>query len=336
MNDSAAHRLLKGPEKVAALLLAMDRSIATRLLKRFDPFELREITRSAADLGAVSSTSIEGLVEEFTSNFNEGADLIGTAGEAKELLSGALPPEQVTDIMSDVLGTSSTSVWDRLSTLSDAALGDFLAYEHPQTSAFVLSRITTTAAAAVLMRLPQNIRAEVAQRISSLKRVDEVTVRMLESVLQSDLLNKSSAPAAEPNKRLAEIINKMDREQMEEVLDSIAAAKPEMAQNLRNLLFTFDDIVKLSVKARAVLFDKAPPERVIMSLKGKSQEFREFVLSSMTNRARRMVEQELATAQNSPAREINKARKLIADLVLELAAKGEIELVESTDDGGGE
>ena len=295
---------------------------------------MRQITRSAADLGAVSASSIETLVEEFTSSFNEGADLVGSAGQAQQLLAGALTPEQVSAIMTDVLGNSSASVWDRISTLPEAALSEFLIYEHPQTSAFVLSRITTNAAAAVLMRLPPAARGDVAQRISTLRKVEDSTVHMLEGVLQNDLLNKSAAPAAEPNRRLAEIINKMDREQMEEVLESIAVNKPEMAQSLRNLLFTFDDIVKLSVKARAILFEKAPPERVIMALKGKSPEFKEFVLSSMTNRARRMVEQELASSQSSPAREINKSRKLIADLVLELAAKGEIELHPDPEDEG--
>ena len=259
---------------------------------------------------------------------------MGSAGQAQQLLSGALTPEQVSAIMSDVLGNSSASVWDSLAALPEATVAEFLMYEHPQTSAFILSRVSTNSAAAILSRLPPAARAVVAQRISTLRKVDDNTVHMLEGVLQNDLLNKSSTPAAEPNRRLAEIINKMDREQMEEVLESIAATKPEMAQSLRNLLFTFDDIVKLSVKARAILFEKAPPEKVIMSLKGKSPEFREFVLSSMTNRARRMVEQELASAQQSPAREINKARKQIADLVLEMAAKGEIELHPEPEDEG--
>ena len=93
-----ATRHLKGSDKVAALLLAMGKPVAGRLLKHFDPVELRQITKSASGLGAVPTPVLEALVEEFSSHFSNGLDLLGNAGEAEQLLTGAFPPEQVANL----------------------------------------------------------------------------------------------------------------------------------------------------------------------------------------------------------------------------------------------
>ncbi|MBY0611504.1 MAG: flagellar motor switch protein FliG, partial [Beijerinckiaceae bacterium] len=118
---------LRGPEKVAVLLLAMDTQLASGLLKQFDPQELREITRSAADLGSVPVAALERLIEEFAGSFSNGADLVGSANGAETLLAGALPPEQVSDIMADVLGSANLSIWERLSNVSEQQLCTYLA-----------------------------------------------------------------------------------------------------------------------------------------------------------------------------------------------------------------
>ena len=151
---SVERRTMNGPEKVAALLLAMGKPLASRLLKHFDPAELKLITRSAAALGAVSVQSLEALVEELAAQFSRGVDLHGTAAEVEHLLGGVLPPDQVADIMSDVLGNSNSSTWVRLSALPEKDLADFIAKEHPQTAALILTRLTPEAAAKTLALLP--------------------------------------------------------------------------------------------------------------------------------------------------------------------------------------
>ena len=105
-------RIFAGAQKAAAILLAMGKPPATRLLKHFEPQELREVTRAAAQLGAVSMATLESLVEEFTSEFSAGANLLGDVGQAREMLTDAVPPEQVADIMSDVLAAAETKRLD--------------------------------------------------------------------------------------------------------------------------------------------------------------------------------------------------------------------------------
>src|SRR4051794_6385736 len=116
------------------------------------------------------------------------------------------------------------------------------------------------------------------------------TRRAFEAVLKTDLV---AGPAQDGKKGssagVAEIINKMERAHVEEVMQDLERARPEAASALRSLMFNFEDIPQLSVKARLILFEKVAPERVILALNGAEAELRELVLSSLTARTRRMV-----------------------------------------------
>ncbi|MGD0721218.1 MAG: flagellar motor switch protein FliG [Roseiarcus sp.] len=327
-------RVLKGADKVAALLLAMGKPVAGRLLKHFDPLELRLIIRSASQLGSVPTPVLEALIEEFSSHFAKGLDLLGNAGEAEQLLNGAFPPEQVADILSDVLGSSNSGMWEKLTAVPEALFATYLVKEHPQTAAFVLSKLTPSAAAKISAQIPREFRNQVMRRMLSLEPVQESVLRCVEDALQEDLLKAAARQSGgNPHSRMANIINQLEPEQMEDVLQSLTLARPKEAEALRKLLFSFDDMLRLSAKARSTLFDKIPTERVVLALRGSEAAFRDACLSSLTSRARRLVESELDDGTVVAPRDVQKARRAIADLVLELAQRNEIE-ISSGDDAG--
>jgi flagellar motor switch protein FliG len=323
----AAARPLFGAEKVAALLLALDRPIAGRLLKRFDSLELRQVTRAASELGAVNPATVEQLIAEFQEQFSAGAELLGSAGEAENLLAGALPPEEAAEILSDVLGNSNKAMWDRLSAAPESALASYLQKEHPQTFALVVSKLSSGTAAKIMAQTPKELRNGLMRRMLSPRPVMDPMMRLLERTLHEDLLlNVARNTGADTHSKIADIINKMERDQIEDVLQSLAEDRPKDAETLRSLLFTFEDIAKLSQKSRALVFDRAPADRVVLALKGTDGAFRELILSSMGARARRMVENELNTGGPAQQRDVMKARRAIADAVLEMAERNEIEI----------
>ena len=323
----SATRHLKGSDKVAALLLAMGKPVAGRLLKHFDPLELRQITKSASGLGAVPTPVLEALVEEFSAHFSNGLDLLGNAGEAEQLLTGAFPPEQVADILSDVLGSSNSGMWEKLAGIPENVFAAYLLKEHAQTAAFILSKLSPSHAAKISAEFPRDFRNEALRRMLSLESVPDSTLRSIEGVLQEDLLNAAARHSgASPHTRMANIINQLEPEAMEDVLQSLALARPKEVEILKKLLFSFDDMLKLSAKARATVFDKIPTERVVLALRGTQAEFRDAVLSSLTSRARRLVESELDDGSVVSQRDVAKARRTIADLVLDMAQRNEIEI----------
>ena len=320
------HRVMNGAEKVAALLLGMGKPLASRLLKHFDAVELKLITRAAAALGAVPQYTLETLVEELAGQFSNGLDLLGSAAEVETLLGGVLPPDQVADIMSDALGNSNSSTWVRLSDLPEKDLSAYLGREHPQTAALILSRLTPAAAARVMAVQAAESRTELTRRMLSLRPVSEATVRLLETKLRDDLLlNPAPSDGGSAHSRMADILNRMETDQMEQVLGALAETRPEDAAALRAKLFSFADVVKLSTKARAVLFDKVPTDQVVLALKGTDDAFRDLVLASIGARARRLIENELKNDVGT-TKEVSGARRAISTMVLEMASRGEIEI----------
>jgi flagellar motor switch protein FliG len=326
-------KVLKGPERVATLLFAMGKPAASRILKHFSEEEIRLVTKSAAQLGPVSPTQIEQLVEEFASNFSDGADLVGGAAHIEKLLTGILSPEQIANIMSEVVGSANKSIWERISTVSESAIASYLMKEHPQTAALILSKVKPSCAAKVMTQLPQPLRSNLMRRMLSMKPIVDETMKNIEKTLHEDFMaNFSKNAGSDTHAKIADIINKMERDHMEDVLSSLSSVRPKSAEILRGLLFTFDDIVKLTPRDRTTLFDQVPPDRVVLALKGTNDEFRKVVLSALSSRVRRMIEHELNSKEPSAHRDIAEARRTITDLALEMAGRGEIVINSETED----
>jgi flagellar motor switch protein FliG len=334
--SSERTRSLNGPESVAALLLSVDKSIAQNILKHFDQSELRQIAILAAGLGSVPASTMEPLIDEFIDQFMNGrANLLGSAGEAEQLLTGVIPAEQIAEIMSDVLGSSNNVVWDRLSNVSDKVLANYLLNQHPQTAALILSKIDPSLAAKILAQTPRDVSHALMRRMLAARPAPDSAMRILEASLQEDLLqNVAIKAAAATNMRMAAILNKMEHEQREVTLDALSQSRPKETEALKNLLFTFEDVVNLSARARMIVFDQVAADRVVMALHGADPTIRDSVLTSLSARVRRMVESELATDVSPPRRDILQARRTISDLVLKLVEQGKIELGNSEDEAG--
>ena len=203
---------LRGTEKVAALLLAMGRELSSGVLKEFDPDEIKIVTRAAADLKPISTPELEAIIEEFAQNFSTGPNIFGTVGELEKLLTGVLPPDQVSDIISDVLGNANKSVWERISSVSESLLANYLLKEHPQTAALILSRVKPACAARVMSQIPADMRHDLMRRMLSLKPVVEEAMSIIEKTMHEDfMINFARNLASDTYPRMADIINKMEQ-----------------------------------------------------------------------------------------------------------------------------
>lgn len=328
LSDQDALAPLRGAEKVAAVLLALDKEVSGRVLKHFDQRELRQIARIAAHLGAVSASELEdictGLIEQIN---NSESQLVGSQSVAEDLLASALPDEQVADIISDVWGRSNKFIWRRVGGLPEKVLADYLAAEHPQTTAVVLGRLEPGAAAGVLALLPSDLRAQAMRRMLVAKPVSDAIFHIIEEALQEELFASSGTQGGtEASTRVAGIVNQLEREQISEIIAGISTSEPQLAEQLRSMIFSFEDIEGLSQRVRMIIFDQAQTEAVILALRGASMEMREAVLPCLSARTRRMVEAELATAADPPRRDVLAAQRDLANLVLRLSEQGLIDL----------
>jgi flagellar motor switch protein FliG len=320
---------IDGTKKAAALLLAMGKPLADRLLKYFSEAEIQSLVETMTKLGSVPRGIVDDLVDEIAAAVEAGADIRGSSEDAEQLLAGILTPEQLASIMTNVRSQGQRSVWTQLADVPEPTVTQYLAREHPQIAAFVLAKAGPNMAAAVLRQSTSSIRTELVRRVLAIRPVTELAQGILEHSMRDELLVKISKETGPPvHSRVADIINKMERQQMEEVLNDLESKRPKDAKVVKGLLFTFDDIARLSAADRVKLFDGVPVDRTILALQGAPPALKEFILASVSSRSRRMIEQEVAGGGNAPPRDVLKARRLIADLALELAERGQIEIAQ--------
>jgi flagellar motor switch protein FliG len=322
-------RLLSGPDKAAALLLMLGPPTAGRLLKHFDQPDLRVLVRAAAGLGAIAPATLNRLVDEFTADFSSGTNVLGDVGQARTLLAEALPEAEVDELMGSALGEEDgQDVWRLLGKMPESAIVRFLTDERPATATYILSRLDPPLAARIVSALPRDRRNAALCGLIAPYTISSLASEVVETAIREMLKANENATGGDKGPaRIADIINNLEPEAAEDVMRAIGESRPRDAAILKTMLFSFNDLPRLSERARALLFDRASIDIVVMALRGTDSDFRNAVLSSMPSRGRRLVEGELSSGASAPARDVAKARKAIADIVLDMAARNEIEII---------
>lgn len=325
---------IAGPARAAILLLAMGSSGATRVLKHFSHDELRVLKESVADRRPVSALQLEELVAEFQEAFKTGPGLSRLDTEMNKLLRSALSADEMTEVFGDddfidpsLFMAPSLSVWEEFERFGPNALQLLLAAEHPQVVAIIVARLQAEVAAEVVAGFDPGMRNDVMRRMLTARSLGPAAETTIEETLREIFIaGDEGAEKATRRQALAEIANRMEKNQTDEFLTSIAETQPEEAVAIRNLLFAFEDVPKLSKKARLLLFDDVPTDAVTLALRGAPPELVEVVVSSLAARARRMVEAELQQTVDVAAKDVTAARRMIASLALRLASEGRITL----------
>lgn len=318
-------------QKAAAILVAMGKPAASRMLKFFKQEELKALIEGARLLRTIPQNELEKIVAEFEAEFTEGAGLMDSAESMDMLLSESLSPEEVNAIMYPGGGGAEFAapmpVWPQVEGIEPARIGAFLSAEHPQTGAYVLSKLGSATAAATLLTLDKRLRGELVKRMVSLASVPEAAERIIERQIRERLLSESASRDMSVGQlRVAGLLNEMDKDALEEVMRDLEEAGATDLEAIRARLFSFEDIPLLTQKARVALFDGLSTELVTLALRNCSGALGEAVLSAIGARSRRMIESELAQGVDVPAADIVRARKVIASTAIRMAGEGAFEL----------
>jgi len=320
-------RRLSGAQRAAALLIVLGKEAAPKLLQHLNKDEVREIAKAAATLGVVDRGSLDRMIDEFSDEFVEGPEIVGTLSEAQQLAAGTLAPQEIAAFVETDKGPARSDVWQELGGLNDQRIVELVAGEPAWIAAPIVNRLGPERAAGLLEKLDNSARAMTIAHMLTSTAVAPVALSWLEEgvrmALSENLVNEHAGDAP---KRVAEIVNRMEGAFVDEVLSHLSEVAPESAAIVRSQVFKFDELTILSHEDRLKLFDGLPTERVVLALKGATPDLIEAALGSLGARARRLVETELAGDGAAPRREVQAARRMIVETVLRLSAAGAIAL----------
>ncbi|MBT0670531.1 flagellar motor switch protein FliG [Novosphingobium profundi] len=322
-----------GMQRAAAMMLALGQQHGAPIWDQLTNEEIKELSAAIAQLGRVPTVVIEFLMVEFTSAVSSMSALHGSFESTERLLESLMPSDKVKEIMEDIRGPSGRTMWDKLSNVSEAVLAGYLKNEYPQTIAVILNKLRPDHAARVLSELPQELGIDVIMRMLRMETVQKDVLQHVEQTLKSEFMtNFSRTQRRDTHESMAELFNALDRTTEEAMLAALDEKAPESATRIRALMFTFEDLANLLPAAIQTLVRASNKRDLALALKGAPEETRKVFFKVMTERAAKLMRDDMSAMGPVRARDCEEAQGTLVRLAKTLADQGEIVLVDPKSD----
>lgn len=323
-------RALSGVERAAVLLLSLGQEHGSDVWKMLDEDEVRELSVAISRLGTIDSNLVDTLLVDFVGQLSGNGGLLGNTTAAEKLLTQFLPKDRVSSIMEEIRGPAGRNMWEKLSNVQEDVLANYLKNEYPQTIAVVLSRIRSEQAARVLAVLPEPLALDVINRLIKMESVQKDVIERVEQTLRSEFMSTlSQTSKRDPYQPIAEIFNFFDRQTESRFFAAMENSQKDSAERIKTLMFTFDDLVKLDSGAIQTILRKVDKGKLTIALKGATETVREYFLKNMSQRAAKLMSDDLQNMGPVRLREVDEAQSLMISTAKDLADKGEIVIVKS-------
>ncbi|MBI1246007.1 MAG: flagellar motor switch protein FliG [Alphaproteobacteria bacterium] len=317
---------LSGSEKAAILLLAIGEESASKVFAMMDDEEIKELSLVMAQLGSIDAAVIERLIFEFADQMGQSSSLAGTM-EGTERFLGKVLGKRADGILDDIRGPRGRTIWDKLGYVPEQMLANYLKNEYPQTAAVVLSKVGPAHAAKVLAQLPDGFAMEVVTRMLRLETVPKDVLDDVESILRNEFMsNVAKAPKRDRHETIAEIFNELDPASERRFLTALDERNPDAAQKVRDSMFKFEDLQRLDPAGIQTLMRAVDKGRLALALKGASETVRDMFLANMSERAGRLMRDDMAALGPVRVKDVADAQHAIVELAKQLADRNEIAL----------
>lgn len=323
---------LEGAEKAAVILMALGEEQAV-LWEMMDEEEIRVVSQAMASLGNVSANAVEKLIVEFVGSMSTTGSISGSVERTQRLLSSFLPEERVEAIMEELRGPAGRTMWDKLGNVNETVLANYLKNEYPQTVAVVLSKVKPEHASRVLSALPEDFALEVVMRMLRMEPVQREILDKIEQTLRTEFMsNLARTSKQDSHEMMADIFNNFDRQTENRFLAALEEHNRDSAEKIRSLMFVFEDLGKLDPQGIQTLLRAVNKDQLGLALKGASDTLRDLFFSNMSERAAKILREDMATMGPVRLKDVDQAQQAMVNTAKDLAAKGEILIA----DGGGE
>lgn len=326
-------RAMTGRQKAAALMLALGEEHCAKLFGLMHEDEIKEISIAMTQLGHVSAAVIEELCRQCTQDTSGRLDLIGSAETTERLLERALPKDRVAQIMEEIRGPAGRTMWDKLGNVNEAVLANYLKNEYPQTVAVVLSKVKPDHASRVLGLLPDGFAIEVVMRMLRMESVQKDVLDGVERTLRAEFMsNLARGARRDSHELMAEIFNNLDRQTESRFVAALEERNREAAERIKALMFTFDDLGRLTPASIQVLLRAVEKDKLPLALKGASEGVRELFFRNLSARAGKMLREDIEALGPVKLRDVDEAQAAVVTTAKTLAAQGQIDISQGKND----
>ncbi len=319
---------LKGFEKAAILVNYLGPDAAKKLLKRMDDGDIRKLLTVMGKLRIIPIAVTKRVLEEFYELVSESEDYIFSDNvTSKDTVVDALGEERARGVLGHLnVSTSQRPTLESLEVVDAKSLANFLIHEHPQTVSVILAHLEPEKKGEVLKRLPEALQAEVVLRMANLDHVAPELISEVDRVLKEELANLGTVEQAALGgvQPVAEMLNVMDKNTEKAIMSRIEEKDPILAEEIRKLMFVFEDIVKIDDKGIQTLLKEVPNDKLLLALKTANEEIKLKIFKNISQRAASLLKDDLSNMGPSRLSDVEGAQVEIVNVARRLESEGKI------------
>lgn len=328
-------RDLSNTEKAALTLMSMGKEVASSVLQHLTEAEVKRISRAFMAVQEVDRETQLKVSNEFRKMASASETMLVDGREfAKTVIADAFGETAGESLLEYITGSRKEPISAIIQDVPPNILNAFVSSEHPQTVAFLLTKINADQAAQILQSMAEETQTDILIRIAHLNNVKSDVVDEVREVLRQQLRGNGLADEEQVGgpKSAAEILNFVDRTNEERIITEIEEMYPDLAEEIRDLMFTFEDLKKLDDKGIQAVLKEVPRDQLVLSLKTSSEDLKEMIFRNISKRAAEMINDDLGALGPVKLKDVEKAQQGVVDIVRRLEAEGKIAMGGGTEE----
>ena len=324
----AAGDKYSGVQKAAIVLTTLGEQFAAEIFKQLDQEEIRNVGIAMSNLDSVNADIVDALLKEFLEKLkSEIGPMIGGDTTARRAMALALGEEAASGLFEELDKAKEPVPFERIKHVDSKTLAGFIKSEHPQTIAVILAHMPQLKAAEIIKEFPENLQYDVVMRMSNLEVIPPgIVEEVIDSVLQKEILSTEGLEAKRLGgvESVAEMLNNVDKATEEHIFSRLEEDDPELAEQIRNLMFVFEDLIAVDDRGIRSLLKEVKNEDLTISLKTASEKLKNKILGNVSERAAAMIQEDLEVMGPVRLSEVEESQQKIIQVARRLEQEGKI------------
>jgi flagellar motor switch protein FliG len=324
LDPDTEYSLLSGQDRAGILLSAVGVPTTQLIFSHMRDNDVKRMINSMASVSKAPIWLIKKVLEEFYAQLNEENDLLFSDNRGRDFIVNALGEERAKQLLGQIVDVGQNNTLESLELVDTRTLANFLINEHPQTIALIVAHLAPEKKVDVLRRLPEGLQAEVVLRVANLDYVSPELIAQLDDVLKTELstlgsIDTNQLGGVEP---IADMLNLMDKSSEKNIMSRVEEKDPELAEEIRKLMFVFEDLIHVDDKGIQTLLKEVDNQKLVIALKTAPEDVKAKIFGNMSNRAATLIQEDLEVLGPTKLSDVEKAQTEIVQKAKELESQG--------------
>jgi flagellar motor switch protein FliG len=324
LEPDVQYALLSGQEKAAILLSALGPTTTKLIFKHMKDNDVKRMINTMSSLSKSPIWMVKKVLEEFYSSINEDSELLFSENKGRDFILGTLGEDRAKQLLGQIVDVGNSNTLESLELVDTRTLANFLINEHPQTIALICAHLPVEKKVDVLRKLPEGLQAEVVLRVANLDFVSPELIAQLDDVLKTELSTLGSIDTQQLGgiEPIADMLNLMDKNSEKNIMARVEEKDPELAEEIRKLMFVFEDVVYVDDRGIQELLKIVDNNKLVIALKTAPDDVKAKLYKNMSNRAATLLKEDLDAMGPTKISDVEKAQQEIVQQLKDLEVKG--------------